>query len=132
MSSSTQNRPSDVRYVSLGPPFLSHLPLIIPHRPTSVWQPLPFFHTGFVIHPYSPLTTPPTTPLAPETSKAAAYRNRFSWSGIPSSGIEGVGGKRGGKVNVYEVPLELGDEVFAFEEYKAGEMDGKVDVWYRG
>jgi dedicator of cytokinesis protein 3 len=96
---------------------------------TSQWQPLPFFHTGFVIHPYHPLSTPPTSPLQPETSKAAAYRNRFSWSGIPSSN----GGKKG-KLNVYEVPLDIGDEVFAFEEYKCvSEHDGKeVEVWYRG
>jgi dedicator of cytokinesis protein 3 len=36
-------------------------------------------------------------------------------------------------VNAYEIPLDVGDEFFAFEEYKCGlEEDGRGDVWFRG
>ncbi len=44
----------------------------------------------------------------------------------------GLKGK-GGKANTYEIPVDVGDEFFAFEEYRCSlEEDGRGVVWYRG
>ena len=102
------------------------------HRRPGCWQPLPNIRSGIVIHPYRPATTPDITPTNPqstgESSKTAAQRNRFSWSGV-----QGDNGRKRGKTNAYEIPLDVGDEFFAFEEYRCTvEEDGRGDVWFRG
>ncbi|WVQ67084.1 uncharacterized protein L199_005278 [Kwoniella botswanensis] len=100
-------------------------------RLTGSWQPLPYIHSGFCIYPYQPDGSPPPTPATAQTDdqKSAKNRNRFSWSGIRHSGDE----EGEGRLNAYEVPLDIGDEFFAFEEYKCSlEEDGRGDLWYRG
>jgi dedicator of cytokinesis protein 3 len=85
-----------------------------------------------VIHPFRPAPSAPGTPTSPdkEPSKAAAYRNRFSWSGL--NGSRGVDSLGDGK-NAYEISLDVGDEFYAFEEYRCTvDEDGRGDVWYRG
>jgi hypothetical protein len=54
------------------------------------------------------------------------FKNRFSWSGI-GGGRDDHAPTRG---NPHEVSLDVGDEFFAFEEYRAA--DGEQSVWYRG
>ncbi|EIW72245.1 hypothetical protein TREMEDRAFT_25841 [Tremella mesenterica DSM 1558] len=100
-------------------------------RSTGSWQPLPYMYSGVVVYPYHPSPTPLSSPVA-ATSPTKAHRNRFSWSGLPESS-RGDDVERGGKDNPYEIPLDIGDEFFAFEEYRCTmEEDGKGDVWYRG
>nr|XP_019044242.1 hypothetical protein I302_07525 [Kwoniella bestiolae CBS 10118]OCF23172.1 hypothetical protein I302_07525 [Kwoniella bestiolae CBS 10118] len=100
-------------------------------RLTGSWQPLPYIHSGFCIYPYQPDGSPPHTPATTQTDdqKSTRNRNRFSWSGLRHIGdVEGEG-----RLNAYEVSLDIGDEFFAFEEYKcSAEEDGKEDLWYRG
>ncbi|WVR00207.1 hypothetical protein IAU59_007349 [Kwoniella sp. CBS 9459] len=102
-------------------------------KSTGSWQPLPFIHSGFCVHPFHPEVSPPGTPAtADDTTRVTVNRNRFSWSGIRSSTGDDVGGEEG-KLNAYEVPLDIGDEFFAFEEYRCTpEEDGRGDLWYRG
>ncbi|OCF44595.1 hypothetical protein I317_01482 [Kwoniella heveanensis CBS 569] len=102
-------------------------------KSTGSWQPLPFIHSGFCVHPFHPEASPPGTPAtADDTTRGAVNRNRFSWSGVRSSAGDDEGGQEG-KLNAYEVPLDVGDEFFAFEEYRCTpEEDGRGDLWYRG
>ena len=74
------------------------------------------------------LPTSVLSTLARPTSafEVKGHRNRFSWSGIGNHASFSNGKSGGG--NPYEVPLEVGDEVYAFEEYRT-EMGL---VWYRG
>ena len=40
---------------------------------------------------------------------------------------------KGRKSNAYEIPLDVGDEFFAFEEYRCTlDEDGRGSVWLRG
>ncbi|WWD19564.1 hypothetical protein CI109_104025 [Kwoniella shandongensis] len=104
-------------------------------KATGSWQPLPYIYSGFCVYPFHPAASPPPTPTtagdAATLSRPASDRHRFSWSGVQSglSAEDGVAGK----VNVYEIPLDVGDEFFAFEEYRCTlEEDGRGDAWYRG
>ncbi|WRT70308.1 uncharacterized protein IL334_007306 [Kwoniella shivajii] len=99
-------------------------------RVTGSWIPLPYIHSGFCIYPYQPDSSPPPTPATTvDDHKASSNRNRFSWSG----NRDHLDDLAEGKSNVYEVPLDIGDEFFAFEEYRCSlEEDGRGDVWYRG
>ena len=83
-----------------------------------------------MVHPYDPATGPPTPEKDGETSRAAAYRNKWSQSlGLASIGEEPAQSHG----NPYEVVLDIGDEFFAFEEYRVGtEQDGAGELWYRG
>ena len=97
-------------------------------RRTGSWLPLPYIHTGFIVHPFLP------TGQASSTSpKSPNFRNRFSWSGIHRAGQTEAAGATPDRGNIYELALDVGDEFFAFEEYKCTiEEDGKGDTWYRG
>nr|XP_018260970.1 uncharacterized protein I303_06687 [Kwoniella dejecticola CBS 10117]OBR83128.1 hypothetical protein I303_06687 [Kwoniella dejecticola CBS 10117] len=99
-------------------------------RLTGSWQPLPYIHSGFCIYPYQPDGSPPPTPAtATDDQRSQANRNRFSWSGIRNSGDD----QEEGRSNAHEVPLDIGDEFFAFEEYRCSlDEDGRGDLWYRG
>ncbi|ORX40680.1 hypothetical protein BD324DRAFT_654448 [Kockovaella imperatae] len=113
------------------------------------WQPLPYIHSGFVVHPYQPSFAPPTPTKLGETSQAAAYRNKYSHAlNLESIGEEPPNGNQSGRYrfagtttttttnqhgNPYEVSLDIGDEFFAFEEYRClVEEDGRGELWYRG
>jgi len=97
------------------------------------WQPLPSILNGFVVSPHHPNATPvsPTASKIPSPPLRPTHNtNRFSWSGVASikDKAEPVG-----KNNVYEIPLDIGDEFFAFEEYRCmPEEDGRGDLWFRG
>ncbi|KAK8853154.1 hypothetical protein IAR55_003855 [Kwoniella newhampshirensis] len=102
---------------------------------TGFWQPLPYIHSGFCVYPFHPASSLPPTPTTagdPSTpARSTIDKHRFSWSGI-ASGLNTEGGGDG-KTNAYEIPLDIGDEFFAFEEYRCTvEEDGRGDVWYRG
>jgi dedicator of cytokinesis protein 3 len=97
-------------------------------RRTGSWLPLPYIHTGFIVHPFTPSGFASSIP-----PKSPNFRNRFSWSGIRKAGHQEGVGATGGRGNIYELALDVGDEFFAFEEYKCTiEEDGKGDTWYRG
>lgn len=85
-------------------------------------------HAGFAIHPHKP-----TKVASNNSPKSPNFRNRFSWSGVPPLGLfSGIGGT-GESGNIFELSLDVGDEVFAFEEYKCSlDEDGKGETWYRG
>jgi dedicator of cytokinesis protein 3 len=84
-----------------------------------------------VVHPFNPTGT--STVPSSKSPKSPNFRNRFSWSGVPAVQPNGGGGQTTGRGNIYELALDVGDEFFAFEEYKCAiEEDGKGDVWYRG
>ncbi|WVR07765.1 hypothetical protein IAU60_004808 [Kwoniella sp. DSM 27419] len=103
-------------------------------RPAGTWQPLPYIYSGFCVYPYQPESTPPGSPTSPTDTVRAGLknRNRFSWSGVRSS-TEHEGEEGNVRANAYEIPLDIGDEFFAFEEYRCHvEEDGRGDVWYRG
>ena len=101
-------------------------------RSTASWQPLPYMYSGVVVHPFHPATSPVNSPTATSTP-AKGSRNRLSWSGLPSELKAGAEDGKGEKDNPYEIPLDIGDEFFAFEEYRCTiEEDGKGEVWYRG
>lgn len=101
------------------------------------WLPLPHIISGYCVHPFHPFPSPPNSPTqlgepGPSSSKSR-QRNRFSWSGLAAPGPSGAGGGFGDKNNAYEVPLDVGDEFFAFEEYRSGGLDNtRGEVWYRG
>ncbi|WWC91624.1 uncharacterized protein L201_006570 [Kwoniella dendrophila CBS 6074] len=99
-------------------------------RLTGSWQPLPFIHSGFCIYPYQPDGSPPPTPATTlDDQRSFLSRNRFSWSGTRNNGEDEVAGR----INAYEIPLDIGDEFFAFEEYRCSlDEDGRGDLWYRG
>nr|ODN99941.1 cytoplasmic protein [Cryptococcus depauperatus CBS 7855] len=112
----------------------------IPHSaPTGRWQPLPYIHSGFIIYPFHPETSPPSTPT---TTKEALSRipavsshddlGILPWSnGRPNMEDATMGSE--GRRNPYEIPLDVGDEFYAFEEYRCTvEEDGRGDLWYRG
>jgi dedicator of cytokinesis protein 3 len=84
-----------------------------------------------VVHP-----SKATGAVSAASPKSPNFRNRFSWSGVPPAQAQvkaNGGGPPLGRGNIYELALDVGDEFFAFEEYKcAPEEDGKGDTWYRG
>lgn len=91
-----------------------------------MWEPLPHIYSGLVVYPFQPAVSSPTSPatIAPKDQK-----NRFSWSGINAARPdESIATARG---NPHEVSLDVGDEFFAFEEYRSAE-EGDNSVWYRG
>jgi len=45
--------------------------------------------------------------------------------------VDGGPKGKGGKANTYEIPVDVGDEFFAFEEYRCS-LEGRGVVWYRG
>lgn len=94
-----------------------------------MWEPLPHIYSGLVVHPFHPSSSsPPPSPTT--TIRSQQQKNRFSWSGVPSSAAANdvFSAARG---NPHEVSLDVGDEFFAFEEYHSGE-DADDSVWYRG
>jgi len=93
---------------------------------TGMWEPLPHIYSGLVVHPFHPATSPPASPTT--TVRSKEQKNRFSWSGVQSRGDDSFTQVRG---NPHEVSLDVGDEFFAFEEYRTAE-DGDNSVWYRG
>nr|XP_019010242.1 uncharacterized protein I206_04710 [Kwoniella pini CBS 10737]OCF49023.1 hypothetical protein I206_04710 [Kwoniella pini CBS 10737] len=99
-------------------------------RITGSWQPLPYIQSGFCIYPYQPNSSPPPTPsTATDGQRNHSNRNRFSWSGIRTHAED----QEENRSNAYEVPLDIGDEFFAFEEYRCSiNEDGRGDLWYRG
>lgn len=98
--------------------------LIIELRGPRGWQPLPYIHSGFVVHPYHPLP-PASTPRTPLFNPAAEEEGTLRQSHDFAS--------TAATANPYEIPLDIGDEFFAFEEYKCSlEEDGRGDVWFRG
>jgi len=75
------------------------------------WKPLQVIIYGFAVHPLS------------SSTKGDEQRTRLST--LPEQPDDDE------EQNPYVVALEVGDEVYAFEEYtpKGNEADG---VWYRG
>lgn len=98
-------------------------------RQDGSWLPLPYIHTGFVIHPHNPAAVSSSA-----SPKSPNFRNRFSWSGVqPTVSSNGGGLEKGGVGNIFELSLDVGDELFAFEEYKSGvDEDARGETWYRG
>ncbi|WVQ72639.1 hypothetical protein IAR50_002198 [Cryptococcus sp. DSM 104548] len=101
------------------------------------WQPLPYIHSGFVIYPFHPETSPPPTPTTVDGGSLSLPPipphkdlDVLPWAGgRPSTGDSSLQGKR----NAYEIKLDIGDEFYAFEEYRCTtEEDGRGDLWYRG
>lgn len=76
------------------------------------------------MYPYQPSPSSPATPSIPQRSSSL------------HDGLEhrsATGGSEKARLNPYEVPLDIGDEFFAFEEYRTvSEVGGKEDIWYRG
>ncbi|KAK4687917.1 hypothetical protein P7C73_g2195, partial [Tremellales sp. Uapishka_1] len=99
-------------------------------RKVGSWLPLPHIYSGFAVHPFHPtssLPNPSTSPLLAKTPN----KNRFSWSGVNEKKLDSMA--EDGKRNPYEISLDVGDEFFAFEEYRcAAEGQAKGEVWYRG
>lgn len=84
-----------------------------------VWKPLPVIVYGFAIHPLSS-SSDPNNP------------NKQSANGRLSTVLEME--HEEDDANPYVVALEVGDEVYAFEEYVGNARDGDEHkgVWYRG
>lgn len=84
-----------------------------------VWKPLPVIVYGFAIHPLS-------------SSSDANNPNKQSANGRLSTVLELE--HEEDDANPYVVALEVGDEVYAFEEYVGTARDGDEHkgVWYRG
>ncbi|TYJ58828.1 hypothetical protein B9479_000260 [Cryptococcus floricola] len=102
-----------------------------------LWQPLPYIHSGFVIYPFHPETSPPPTPTTVDGGSLSLPPippqkdlEVLPWAGgRPSIGDSSFQGKR----NAYEIKLDIGDEFYAFEEYRCTtDEDGRGDLWYRG
>lgn len=105
---------------------------------TGTWQPLPYIHSGFVIYPFHPETSPPTPTTLDETSPKlpplAPHHglDDLSWAGDKPELSEGDLYPQRVR-NPYEIRLDIGDEFYAFEEYRCSvEEDGRGDLWYRG
>lgn len=75
------------------------------------WKPLQVIIYGFAVHPLS--------------SSTRRDEQRTRLSALPEGPDDGE------EQNPYVVALEVGDEIYAFEEYtpKGNEVNG---VWYRG
>jgi len=87
-----------------------------------VWKPLPVIVYGFAIHPLSSSSS---------SSDPSNHRPNGRLSTVPE-----LEGENEEDANPYVVALEVGDEVYAFEEYagtapRTGE-DAADGVWYRG
>ncbi|BEI88066.1 uncharacterized protein CcaverHIS019_0107840 [Cutaneotrichosporon cavernicola] len=87
------------------------------------WEPLPHIYSGLVIHPYAPSQSPPTSP----SGTVRSHRRTTSWSAASTTAPNDVFTSPRG--NPHEVSLDVGDEFFAFEEYRGDENEG---TWYRG
>ncbi|WVQ84302.1 hypothetical protein IAT38_006454 [Cryptococcus sp. DSM 104549] len=112
---------------------------------TGSWQPLPYIHSGFVVYPFHPETSPPPTPTTlGDNSKPSSlplippekYLGSIGWNAerhVVQEQEEEEDDSRAVKRNPYEIPLDVGDEFYAFEQYQCtvGE-DGRGDLWYRG
>lgn len=93
------------------------------------WQPLPYIHSGFVIYPFHPeassLPTPTTVDgTSHKLPSLSSHQDldALPWTGSKPELAEGD-----------EIRLDIGDEFYAFEEYRYSiEEDGRGDLWYRG
>ncbi|TXT11135.1 hypothetical protein VHUM_01886 [Vanrija humicola] len=94
-----------------------------PSRRSGSWEPLPHIYSGLVVHPFHPAQSLPASP----TATIRSTKNRFSWAG--SRADDSFSTTRG---NPHEVTLDVGDEFFAFEEYRSLDDAGDSSVWYRG
>ncbi|KIR81379.1 cytoplasmic protein [Cryptococcus gattii EJB2] len=106
---------------------------------TGTWHPLPYIHSGFVIYPFhpeasslpAPTTVDGTSPKLPSFSSHQDL-DALPWTDSKPELAEG-GLCSQGKRNHYEIRLDIGDEFYAFEEYRCSiEEDGRGDLWYRG
>ena len=84
------------------------------------WHPLPLIIYGFAIHP---LSASHNADLGPGGNDAVT-----SNGGLPVVHEASSAEER----NPYVVALEVGDEVYAFEQYKPGPDADVLGVWYRG
>lgn len=87
------------------------------------WEPLPHIFSGLVIHPYAPSQSPPASP----SGTVRSHRRTTSWSAASVTARDDVFSTPRG--NPHEVSLDVGDEFFAFEEYRGDENEG---TWFRG
>lgn len=124
---------------SIGPPSTAV-------KTTGSWQPLPYIYSGFAIYPYRPSGRPSTSPRSVNSSKvdegpgSASRSPRQRKHSHKSSSTPRKKHHHDEPAtppvkprNVHEVALNVGDEFFAFEEYRcSAEEDGRGDVWYRG
>lgn len=114
-------------------------------RTTGSWQPLPYIYSGFAIYPYRPSGRSSTSPRSVNSSKVgeappSASRSPRSRKYSHKSSTPKRKHQHDEPAtplvkprNVHEVALNVGDEFFAFEEYRCSvEEDGRGDVWYRG
>lgn len=106
---------------------------------TGTWQPLPYIHSGFVIYPFHPEASSLPTPTTVDgtSHKLPSLSSHQDLDALSSKGskpelAEGDLFSQG-KKNHYEIRLDIGDEFYAFEEYRYSiEEDGRDDLWYRG
>lgn len=89
------------------------------------WEPLPHIYSGLVVYPYHPSGTVPNSP----SSTVRSQKHRFSWSGVSSVASRADDVFSHTRGNPHEVSLDVGDEFFAFEEYRGDDVEGS---WYRG
>lgn len=104
---------------------------------TGTWQPLPFIHSGFVIYPFHPEASSLPTPVDGTSPKLPSLSSHQDLDALPWTGNKPELAESGlcsqGKRNHYEIRLDIGDEFYAFEEYRCSiEEDGRGDLWYRG
>lgn len=76
------------------------------------WEPLPAIIYGFATHPLIPASVP-----------RSQTKQLFL-------SIEGDEESYELPLNPFQVPIEVGDEVYAFERYVS--PDPKLSAWYRG
>lgn len=103
-----------VCYTSHSLILLSYIILMYRRARLGFWEPLPHIYSGLVVHPYTPaVQSPPTSPSDTVRSHRRTRDDVFT----PARG------------NPHEVSLDVGDEFFAFEEYRGDEAEG---TWFRG
>lgn len=101
----------------------------MPRSRKGAWEPLPYIYSGLVVHPFHPSSSSqPASPFNAHKSPTTFSRPRvpsFSTTGDRDDAFYSS------RTNPHEVNLDVGDEFFAFEEYRSAD-EGDDSVWYRG